>query len=151
MEKTFVCLGMLSIALMGCDDSKSKPKHVLREVIDVQGTCLENHVGKKDNYAGQIVRWEAVDTGKISTYGFVSLPFSTDRIIEEATHATAYHTPFMISFEEIGIDTSQPKWTVHGVSSRGEKSQGYDSTCELEVMKRGTELSDPAAGQMGTP
>jgi hypothetical protein len=39
---------------------------VLKEVIDIQGTCSEDHVGQRDDYAGEIVRWQAVDTGKKS-------------------------------------------------------------------------------------
>jgi hypothetical protein len=142
IEKIVVCLGMLSIVLTGCDDSKPKPTSVLKEVIDVQGTCFENHVGQKARYTGQIVRWQAIDTGKISTYGFVSLPFTADRVIDEATHPTVYHMPFMVSLLELDIDTSQPKWTVRDVSDRGENSQGYDSTCELDVVKRGMEIRD---------
>jgi hypothetical protein len=73
MKQLLKCLGVVSsIAMMGCDEDKPKYHHVLNEVIDVQGMCCENHVGRRDNYAGQIVRWQTVETGKVSTYGFVS-------------------------------------------------------------------------------
>ena len=50
----------------------------------------------------------------------------------------------MIEFKTIEIDTSQPRWLLTGgVSDRGESAQGYDSTCEIEVAKRGKELADP--------
>jgi hypothetical protein len=132
MKQLLKCLGVVSsIAMMGCDEDKPKYHHVLNEVIDVQGTCWENHVGQRDNYAGQIVRWHTVETGKVSTYGFVSTPFSAERTIVEGTHPTVYHAPSMVSFTEIGIDTNQPKWVLDGVSDRGENSQGYDSTWGL--------------------
>jgi hypothetical protein len=134
-------LAALSTLVSGCDDEKKNP-YVLKEVIKVQGECWENHVGKRDNYSGQIVRWQTVETGEISTYGFLSIPFSAERTLDEVTHPTVYHMPSVLSFMEIDIDTNQPNWVLHGVSDRGENSQGYDSTCEVEVVKRGMELHD---------
>jgi hypothetical protein len=145
---------LLAISITACDDEKPKNHHVLQEVIDVQGTCWENHVGQRDSYAGHIVRWQTVETGKILTYGFVSMAFSAQRSIDEATHPTVYHMPSMVSFTDIDVDTNQPNWVLHGVSDRGEdsegNSQGYDSTCELDVVKRGKELpSDMPQGKKG--
>jgi hypothetical protein len=152
MKQLLTCFGVvLSITMMACDEDKPKYHYVLNEVIDVQGACWENHVGQRYNYAGQIVRWKTVETGTISTYGFVSTPFSAERAIDEATHPTVYHTPSMVSFTEIGIDTNQPKWVLGGVSDRGENSQGYDSTCELEVVKRGKELPGTPQKPIGKP
>jgi hypothetical protein len=45
--------------LAACDEEK--PKNVLKEAIDVQGTCREDHVQQSDEYAGQIVRWQMAD------------------------------------------------------------------------------------------
>ena len=59
------------LSLAACDEDKTENHYQLKEVIDVQGTCSEDHVGQRDNYAGQIVRWQTVETGKISTYGFL--------------------------------------------------------------------------------
>jgi hypothetical protein len=71
----------------------------------------------------------------------------TDHILDEVNHPTVYRTPRQLSFLEIDIDTDQPKWTLHGVSDGGESPedaiQGYNSTCELEVLKRGTEIRLP--------
>ncbi len=142
MKRLLACLIVISFMNAGCDDSKPKPKNTLKEVIDVRGTCWENHVLQKDIYAGQIVRWQAADTGKILTYGSVTIPSYTERLLDEVTHPTVYHMPFVISFDQIDIDTEQPRWTIHGVSDRGENTQGYDSTCEVEVVKRGTDLSN---------
>jgi hypothetical protein len=133
-------------SLAACDDEKSQ--NVLKEAIDVQGSCSEDHVAKRDDYAGQIVRWQMADTGKIMKYGFVSKKGNfTDQILDEVTHPNVYHTPRQISFFEIDIDTDQPKWTLHGVSDRGESpqdpNQGYNSTCDLEVVKRGMEIRLP--------
>jgi hypothetical protein len=129
-------------------EQKSKPVQdetppVLKEVIGLSGTCWEDHVKQKGTYTGSVVRWLTVQTGKIQTYGFVSLSFSAARAIDEASHPTVYHMPDMISFEQIELDTDQPNWVVHGVSDRGENEQGFDSTCELTVVKRGTELPNP--------
>jgi hypothetical protein len=44
---------------------------------------------------------------------------------------------------KIEIDTSQPRWVLHGVSDRADDTDGYDSTCQLEVVKRGMEIRDP--------
>ena len=122
--RKFASVIVLATAIAGCDEEK--PKFTLKEVIDVQGVCSEDHVGRQEHYAGQIVRWQSVETGAISTYGFLSKPFSADAALEEATQATAYHTPTMISLLKIDIDTSQPKWVLHGVSDRGETDDGYD-------------------------
>jgi len=64
-----------------------------------------------------------------------------------------YHTPSVVSFleMEIDIDTNQPNWILHGVSDRGENSQRYDSTCEVEVVKRGTEFHDPFPDEAPKP
>ena len=135
---------LLSIAIAACDDDKPKHHYVLKEVIDVQGTRWEDHVGQRDTFSGRIVGWQTVQNGVISTYGSVSTPFSAQRAIDEATHPTVYHTPSTISFTEITVDTDQPAWVLHGVSDRGEDSegnlQGYDSTCQLTVINRGKEL-----------
>jgi hypothetical protein len=115
---------LLAFSITACDDDKLKDHHVLLEVIDVQGPCWENHVGRRDKYYGHIVRWKTVETDKISTYGFVSMEFSAERALDEATHPTVYHMPSMVSFTEIDVDTNQPKWVLHGVSDRGEDSDG---------------------------
>jgi hypothetical protein len=85
MKKLLACVGLFSITMSGCDDSKPKNHYVLKEVINVQGTCWENHVGQRDDYTGRIVRWQIVETGKVSTYGFASSAFSAERAIDEAT------------------------------------------------------------------
>jgi hypothetical protein len=151
-----VLIGILSITLTGCDDNKSERKnnnnYVLNEVIDVEGKCWENHVGQKDTYSGQIVRWQTVKTGKTLTYGFLSLPFSAERILSEAKEPTTYHVPSIMEFDLIDIDTNLPHWVIHGVSSRGENTQGYDSTCEVDVKKRGTNPADiRAPGEQKSP
>jgi hypothetical protein len=133
-------------SLAGCEEEK--PKNVLVEAIDVQGTCAEDHVGQHDDYAGQIVRWRMADSGKIVAYGFLFKRGDLiDQIKEEVDHPYVYHTPRQISFFEISADTSPPKWTLHGVSDRGEGPddavQGYNSTCDLEVIKRGMEIRLP--------
>src|SRR5947209_7856798 len=116
MRCAFLLVG-LSIAITGCEEQQPQNHYVLKEVIDVQGPCWENHVGRRDSYAGQIVRWQTVETGKISTYGFLAKEGDfAQHMIEEGTHLTAYHTPERLSFLEIDIDTNQPKWELHGVS-----------------------------------
>jgi hypothetical protein len=136
----------LSIAITACDEEKPKNHYVLKEVVDVQGTCSEDHVGQRDEYAGQIVRWQTVETGEVLTYGFVVKKGDfVQQTFDEVTHPTAYHTPENLQFSEIDIDTDQPKWVLHGVSNRGEEGEpikGYDSTCDLDVVKRGMELPD---------
>jgi hypothetical protein len=87
-------------------------------------------------------------TVKISTYGFLYKKGNlADHILDEVNHPFVYHTPQQLSFLEIDIDTGQPKWTLHGVSDRGESPddpiQGYNSTCDLEVVKRGMEIQPP--------
>jgi hypothetical protein len=134
----------LSITITGCEEEPKNP-FVLREVIDVQGTCFEDHVRQFGDYAGQIVRWESKETGKVHTYGFLmNTGDFYQRTLDEVTHPAAYHLPFMISFASIEIDTNQPKWVLHGVSTRGEETKGYNSTCDLQVVKRGMEIRPPA-------
>jgi hypothetical protein len=139
-----VALAALSQLVSGCDEEKKKDHFSLKEVIEVQGVCWEDHVGKRDTYGGQIVRWQIVETGKILTYGSLFPPLSDQpaRSLDEVTHPTSYHTPFGVSFVGLDVDTDQPICVIHGVSDRGEDSQGYDSTCNLEVVKRGTKLPD---------
>jgi len=135
---------------MACSD-KPKPQHhyTLLEVIDVKGTCHENHVQQSDGYAGQIVRWRDDDTKLAATYGYVTNTGNlVDRAFDEAKHPTVYHTPFMVNFSGVLIDTNQPKWILHGtsVTDRVEDvEQGYDSTCELVVTRRGKELHTSSA------
>jgi hypothetical protein len=140
---------LLSLSVIAsCDDERHRSNYVLKEVIDVQGTCWEDHVGQRDNYAGQIVRWQNVETGKSSTYGFLYRAGDwTQQTLDEVSRPTVYHTPQRLEFLKIDVDTSQPKWVLHGISGRGEDSQGqttgYDSTCDLNVVKRGMEIRAP--------
>ena len=69
------------------------------------------------------------------------------------------NTREQIEFSEIAIDTRQPAWVLHGISDLGspeEPTTGYNSTCKLEVIKRGMENipptlksggAEPAAGR----
>jgi hypothetical protein len=121
---------------------------VLKEAIDVRGTCSEDHVRQRDEYDGQIVRWQMADTGKILAYGFLSKRGNlANQLLDEVNNPYVYHTPRQISFLEIDVDTDQPRWTLHGVSDRGESPedaiQGYNSTCDVEVIKRGMEIRVP--------
>jgi hypothetical protein len=87
-------LAALSVAITACDEEKPANRDVLKEVIDVQGMCSEDHVGQRDNYAGQIVRWQTVDTGKVSTYGFLSRTGDlAQHVLGGVTHPHVYHTP----------------------------------------------------------
>jgi hypothetical protein len=149
-----VTLVALSVVITACDQRNRS----------VRGTCSEDHVRQSDNYAGQIVRWQAIDTGKIDTYGFVFKEGDvTKQIFDEVAQPHVYHTPNSISLLEIDIDTDQPKWVLHGVSDRGKDASddgedaldnldsGYNSTCDLEVVKRGMEIHLPGMPQGATP
>jgi hypothetical protein len=144
-------LSVLSISIAGCGEEKPNTRFLLKEVIDVEGTCWEDHVGQHDSYGGQIVRWQSTETGKISTYGFLAKRGDfAQHILDEVTHPTVYHTPMRLAFLEISIDTNQPKWVLHGLSDRGaegEPIKGYNSTCNIEVVKRGMEIRVPGAAQ----
>ena len=142
----------LPVALSACESEKPKTPSTLLEVIRVAGTCHEDHVDQSDGYAGEIVRWRNDDTKVVSTYGHViSTTGMGKRAIESAQHPTKYQAPFIVEFRGIQIDTNQPKWTIHGVSlgrevgSDGEIEQGYDTTCELAVIKRGKEFDSVGA------
>jgi hypothetical protein len=140
-------LVVLLVAIAACDDEQKPKPYVLKEVIDVQGTCSEDHVGEHDSYAGQIVRWQTVATGEVLAYGFVTKKGDmAEHIMDEVSHPTVYHTPQQIKFSDIDIDTTQPTWVLHGISDRGppeEETKGYNSTCDLEVIKRGMEIRPP--------
>jgi len=73
----------------------------------------------------------------ITSYGYVTLIDWLKISMDESTHPTVYHAPFLVEFINIEADTSGVHWTMHGVSSRGENEHGYDSTCEFDVVKRG--------------
>jgi hypothetical protein len=139
-----VLAGLLAISIAACDNDRPKNHFALLEVIDLVGTCRENHLAQSDSYSGRVVRWKTLETGEVATYGFVSRKFSAQRTIEEASHPTVYHSPDIISFTNINIDTTRSEWTLQGVSERGEdsegNSQGYNSVCQLEVTHRGKEL-----------
>jgi hypothetical protein len=143
MKTPRLLLALLPFAITSCGEEKVNNPDVLKEVIDVQGMCAEDHVGQQDNYAGQIVRWQSVKTGEVLTYGFIAKGDLAQHVLDEVTAPTVYHTPFMISFMKIDIDTTQPKWVLHGVSNRGEPEgpiRGYDTTCNLEVVNRGMDI-----------
>lgn len=138
----FSSLVILSLLSVSCGEDKPKNHYSLKEVIDLEGTCSEDHATASAKYEGQVVRWQTDETGELSTYGSVTRAGDiVQRVVDEATHPTAYHPPFMISFDHITIDTSAAAWSLHGVSdSKGDIARGFDSTCELKVVKRGTEL-----------
>jgi hypothetical protein len=154
MKPPIFLLGLLIAAvspvISESDESKPKSKYIFIELIDVKGMCWEDHVGKRDSYGGHIVRWQEAKFGRGFTYGSVSIPFDPQRSIDEATHPTTFHSPFMIEFADIRVDTSQPKWTLSAVSSHTDGGPQYDSTCEVEVLKRGTERP-PGAELMKNP
>lgn len=117
-----------------------KPKFSLEETIQIEGICKEDHANKSDHYSGEIVRWRNIETRVVSAYGFVEKPIKNDTIIYEAQHSRDYHTPFIVSFDDIKADTSLSKWVLHGVSDRGEFRQGYKSTCNVSVVSRGNKF-----------
>ena len=140
---TLALFASLPLALMACNKPEPQHHYTLLEVIDVKGTCYEDHVRQSDNYAGQIVRWQDDETKQVSTYGSVTNTADlVQRTFDQVKHPTVYYTPFIVEFLDIRIDTSQPRWTLHGVSgsNRENDGQGYDSTCELSVIRRGKEL-----------
>jgi hypothetical protein len=142
---TLALFACCSLSLIACSDKPKVEHHyTLVEVIDVKGTCYEDHVRQPDGYAGQIVRWRDDETKQVSSHGYLKNTGNlVNRVLDETHHPTVYHTPFLIRFSDIQIDTNQPKWMSHGISDseHGEgDEQGYDSTCELEVIKRGKEL-----------
>ena len=143
-----VTLALFAALSLGSCNSKPERHYTYTslEVIDVKGTCYEDHVQKPDGYAGQIVRWRNDQTKQVSTYGHVTNTGDlVNRVSDEADHPTVYHTPFMVVFSGIRVDTNKPKWILHGISVPDrDENQGYDSTCELAVIKRGTEL-DPGS------
>ena len=127
-------------------EGQGKPeRYALKEVIEIKGVCDEDHVGQSDNYSGQVVRWLDTETGVISIYGSVNKEATAETFMREAEHPVDYHTPFVISFDQIDLDTSQTKWVLHGVSDRGKTedgfNQGYKSTCNASVVSRSTKLS----------
>lgn len=127
------------ILLLATKHNKPMPHHTLLEVIDVKGTCKEDHVQQAATYSGQVVRWRNDDTGEVSTYGSVTRGIGQSAL-EEVQNPTKYHPPFMVEFWRIDIDTNQPSWLIHGVSDQGEGRNGYATTCKLVVTNRGTEL-----------
>jgi hypothetical protein len=134
---------IFSVALTTCQSHKPETHYTLLEVIDVKGTCHEDHVNQSDSYAGQIVRWRNDSTKQISTYGSVTNTGDlVRRTIEGVKHPTKYQTPFSIEFMDIQFETNLPKWELHGTSWREEGGPGYDTTCELVVVKRGKELKE---------
>jgi hypothetical protein len=124
--------------LLGCDEKHPEQRSVFLEEISLRGTCSEDHVKVTDQYSGSVVRWQEKATGEIDTYGFVQADngVSPERLIAEAERPTEYRTPFIVEFWDISIDTGLSHWTLHGVSDRGENEQGYDSTCQLDVVGR---------------
>ena len=132
---------LLASVVMGCNKKPAEQTGRLVEDIDVRGICYEDHVRRPDNYAGQLSRWQDFKTATVSTFGRILNEhlLSADRMQEHLKHPTAYQTPDEIEFSDSQTDTSQPKWILHGVSinSEGEDEEtGYDSTCELTVVKR---------------
>jgi hypothetical protein len=113
----------LSLAVAACGEEKRDNPYTLKEVIDVQGPCAEDHVGQQDHYMGQIVRWQSVKSGEILTYGFLSKGDPFKHVFEEVSAPTVYHTPLIISFRNVEVDTSLPKWVLHGVSNRGDSAR----------------------------
>jgi hypothetical protein len=138
-------LALCAALFLGACNNKPERHYTLLEVIDVKGTCYEDHVRKADGYAGQIVRWQNDETKQVSTYGHVTNTRNlVNRVSDEADHPTVYHTPFIVVFSDVPLDTNQAKWKLHGisVSDREDNDRGYDSTCELAVIRRGMKL-DP--------
>ena len=136
-----------ALVLVACGNDPPKTHNTLLEVISLKGTCKEDHATKPGEYAGTIVRWRSDDSGAVSTYGFVMLPFATDQLLYDVQHPTEYQPPDRISFADIRQDTTQNHLTLHGISDGRGKDEndpgiGYNSTCELDVTKRGMELPD---------
>jgi hypothetical protein len=134
---------LAAVALTACSNEETKSPPVFKEAIRIKGTCSEDHVSRPDSYAGLIVRWQIAGTEEVSTYGSLMRLQQQQQILAEAFQPNAYHPPFMISFRQIDVDTSQTTWVLHGLSDRGEDgSQGYYSTCNVEVVERSNKLWD---------
>jgi hypothetical protein len=136
-----------ALALTACsNEEKESPRVLIKEAFHVMGTCSEDHVSRRDDYAGLIVRSQSVSTGGAATYGFVQRMRPRQYLMEEMImQPNAYHPPTAISFVLIDVDTSQRTWVLHGISERGEDgSQGYNSTCNVEVVERSNKVWDAA-------
>ena len=135
-----VSVAAMTVSRSDSDAQTTKGEYKLIEAIDVQGECWEDRVGQHDKYAGQIVRYQSIETGKISTYGFLFRPWSAEQAMDEVAHPTVYHTAAIMEFDDLDIDTNQPKWAIHGVSNSRENAPGLNSTCNVDVVKRGMEV-----------
>jgi hypothetical protein len=136
--------GALSVVLSACDENSAKKlSYTQLEVIQVKGACHEDHTQQTDVYEGEITRSRNDETREVLTSGSVtSTRDISERVLEEVDHPTKYQPPFIVEFMDTQVDTNQPKLILHGVSvsDRGDDEQGYDTTCELTVVKRDKKL-----------
>lgn len=140
MKFVAVSLALLSGCLMGCEQ-KPKVHYTLIEVVEVAGTCKEDHANQSGKYAGFIETNRNDTTGKIERFGYVSLPLSDQ--IHIADNPGTYTPPDSITFFGNMGDLSGADLTLHGISSKlddkgeDEFGAGYASTCDLTVTRRG--------------
>jgi hypothetical protein len=138
------------VALASCNAEPAAKKYTLLEVINLKGMCREDHANSGGEYIGHVVRYRAEDTGEILAYGSVTIVDPATNAIRSAQSPTTYQPPFMVSFDDIGVDTAQGHWTLHGISDSrrdDDLKRGYATTCELDVVSRDHDLSsiDPAS------
>jgi hypothetical protein len=143
----------LALLLMAaCDEKKeAKDDSKLLEVIELHGTCKEDHATVAGDYDATVMRYETQEEGqapRILTYGFAqsTRDFVKDTMEElknGGQNAGKYYPPFSIDLFNITLDTSQSHWVLHGMSSADEGQTAYAATCDLTVVKRGMEIPKP--------
>jgi len=135
---------VIGASVAACDDDPSPDPHTKLEVIKLAGTCKEDQANKSDDYDA-VVRRRNNKTGEISTDGFASVRNPVEHLYEEAQNPNEYHTPYLIHFGEIQLDTNQDQWTLRGISVFGDERDnlGRKATCVLDVVERRTESPDP--------
>ncbi len=136
-----ICIAAI---ICGCQrETQRPPTNTVLEVLELKGACKEDHVSQWTSYDGDIVRSRSNETGKVATYGFVRISEGIPTLFRaELKHWTTYYPPEIISFEKLATNTTLRHFTIHGVSMRlnEEHDHGYDSTCEMDVVKRGKTL-----------
>ena len=136
--KTAVFIGLFLI--IGCDQLRGSKAQII-EYLEVEGTCLEDHVAQTEGqpyiYSGMVTHFAYVTHDAHEIYGFVDLQASPE--ILEKVPKTDHQPPNTIYLlgltkEQIAQDTFQ----AIGRSERESygESPFYKTSCTLKVTKR---------------
>ena len=109
------------------------------QFIEVEGTCLEDHVKERwtRSYEGKLRLWHGTKIGRYGDGIIYHLAGTMGGTTIRDLFSEQYDPPFAIGFSDIPAETfAQNAMTLKGVSNPVGREPSYPTSCKLTVVER---------------